>query len=758
MGGATSSTAAASATSQSAILRPGAAWVDDDLFTHCYRCEKEFSPMRRRHHCRMCGAVFCSECCPKTANVDAAIVAKNASMPQTQRDLERICKSCRLPAWMLPMTVLRLPGGSDRGVTTTAGAASRPTPPAAAAERGGSLGPGGNSAARLSKADARKAAKAAQQLAEQWFAKNLVPRADGIVMQTILSFLSVRDRTSVLQAHEAIRQCLPVPPIDTENVFIPIVLADSVGSVYPGVVAVGDGRFAGGFRQGMKGITEAMLSPLGTRPEKGHANARSSATSSRNNQPQHVAHIGSGAEGSVYYAIDRTRSCFVAVKLVSKAFAHVPLCHRYERTFAALEKEVAIHADLDDERIARLHSVFQTRGHVVIVSDAGEGRTARSAAIEVRGHDDAVAAPRRGTQHGHGSPLVREPYPLEHANTPSIVPFTLRVISGVVKALQYMASRGYAHRDIKLDNVILTRDYSNVRLIDFGLAEKFNEEAGNGEGFYVPLGTPSYLSPENIRAVVKHKRRFPASKRTILACDVFSLGVMAYMMLGNKRVYGAANDYNKMLVRAEEGIYCRGEGWERVPASVTNLVQRMLCYRADERPTFEDILADPVFVEYAGDMNVVLEQRYHRVAEAETELHRNWDMVLDANDYSDDDEAFAAASSGYHANSSIITEAAGHSIFRKKPGAAPSNTTTHFEGNFKSPPKADDRTPRQAGVVVVQNFDDEGIVDAVEGDHPSTDDAMHRTTALRYADQSQRMETTAVPLLPTRSQAGSTRR
>ena len=40
----------------------GAHWMPDKLCKLCYSCEVQFTVFRRRHHCRLCGQVFCSSC------------------------------------------------------------------------------------------------------------------------------------------------------------------------------------------------------------------------------------------------------------------------------------------------------------------------------------------------------------------------------------------------------------------------------------------------------------------------------------------------------------------------------------------------------------------------------------------------------------------------------------------------------------------------------------------------------------------------
>ena len=42
-------------------------WIPDSEVSKCEKCYEVFSFIRRRHHCRLCGHVFCKKCC---VNVD----------------------------------------------------------------------------------------------------------------------------------------------------------------------------------------------------------------------------------------------------------------------------------------------------------------------------------------------------------------------------------------------------------------------------------------------------------------------------------------------------------------------------------------------------------------------------------------------------------------------------------------------------------------------------------------------------------------
>src|SRR5262245_46985131 len=38
-------------------------WMPDSRGKECYECQEKFTTFRRRHHCRICGQIFCSRCC-----------------------------------------------------------------------------------------------------------------------------------------------------------------------------------------------------------------------------------------------------------------------------------------------------------------------------------------------------------------------------------------------------------------------------------------------------------------------------------------------------------------------------------------------------------------------------------------------------------------------------------------------------------------------------------------------------------------------
>jgi len=58
-----------------------------------------------------------------------------------------------------------------------------------------------------------------------------------------------------------------------------------------------------------------------------------------------------------------------------------------------------------------------------------------------------------------------------------------------------MHERGYAHRDLKLDNILMDPETKNIKLIDFG----FSLMSSDDQKLSVHCGTPHYMDPDIVR-------------------------------------------------------------------------------------------------------------------------------------------------------------------------------------------------------------------------------------------------------------------
>jgi serine/threonine-protein kinase len=98
----------------------------------------------------------------------------------------------------------------------------------------------------------------------------------------------------------------------------------------------------------------------------------------------------------------------------------------------------------------------------------------------------------------------------------------IKITLGILKALDYIHNHGVVHRDLKPENIMVD-DQDNIKLIDFGIASREGAKRLTYTGYTQALGTPEYISPEQVKG-----------KRGDARSDLYSLGIMFYEMLTGK--------------------------------------------------------------------------------------------------------------------------------------------------------------------------------------------------------------------------------
>ena len=110
-----------------------------------------------------------------------------------------------------------------------------------------------------------------------------------------------------------------------------------------------------------------------------------------------------------------------------------------------------------------------------------------------------------------------------------------RIIEQSATALAYMHSKGWVHRDVKPENIIVNKT-GEVRVIDYALALKVPSGLGKLFAGKPPCqGTHSYMSPEQI-----------LRKPTAVSADVYSFGITCYEFACGRQPF-RANSANELL-------------------------------------------------------------------------------------------------------------------------------------------------------------------------------------------------------------------
>jgi serine/threonine-protein kinase len=100
---------------------------------------------------------------------------------------------------------------------------------------------------------------------------------------------------------------------------------------------------------------------------------------------------------------------------------------------------------------------------------------------------------------------------------------------GICDALDYMHKHGVVHRDLKPENIMVREDGS-IKLIDFGIAMKEDARRLTFTELSPALGTPDYISPEQVKGQRGDQRS-----------DIYALGVMLYEMLAGEPPFIGSN-------------------------------------------------------------------------------------------------------------------------------------------------------------------------------------------------------------------------
>jgi serine/threonine-protein kinase len=191
--------------------------------------------------------------------------------------------------------------------------------------------------------------------------------------------------------------------------------------------------------------------------------------------------IARSGMASIYRATDTRDQRQVALKIPHPDMEADPIL------FDRFQREAGIGEKLEHPKVMRVYG-GEKRTRIYMVMEWCEGRLLRQI-------------------------LDEGPLPRERA---------IRIAIAVLDALDYIHAHGVVHRDLKPENIMVDAQ-DNIKLIDFGIASDTAARRLTYANFTAALGTPNYISPEQVKG-----------KRGDGRSDIFSMGVMLYEMLSGK--------------------------------------------------------------------------------------------------------------------------------------------------------------------------------------------------------------------------------
>jgi len=213
-----------------------------------------------------------------------------------------------------------------------------------------------------------------------------------------------------------------------------------------------------------------------------------------------IEKIGEGAMGQVFTAWDAARQHNVAVKILPRQLA---LDQEFLERF---KREVKLLAQLDHPHIVAFYDSGTQGGLFYLVMEYVDG-------------GDLTKKLRKETR-------LAEPE-------------ALRIAREMALALAQAHGKGMIHRDIKPDNVLLTKDGMS-KISDFGLAKPTEDNQKlTAAGF--SIGTPFYISPEQALGKEKVDPR----------CDLYSLGATLFHMLTGRVPFVHASSTQVMVMHVQ---------------------------------------------------------------------------------------------------------------------------------------------------------------------------------------------------------------
>ncbi|HKB04722.1 MAG TPA: serine/threonine-protein kinase [Gemmataceae bacterium] len=246
-----------------------------------------------------------------------------------------------------------------------------------------------------------------------------------------------------------------------------------------------------------------------------------------------VRRIGVGGMGQVYLARQKSLKRQVAIKILrAELAANATALRRFKAEAEAV-------ANITHAHIVQVYMIGEADGLHYMALEYVDGRNLRDF-LEKKGIPD--------------------------------LPMALEIMRQVAAALERAGELGFVHRDIKPENILLSKK-GEVKVTDFGLSRCFGNDAPihlTQSG--VTMGTPLYMSPEQVRGQAVDPRS-----------DIYSFGVTCYHMIGGEPPFRGTTAFDVALQHVQAEPRPLASLRPDLPPELCAIVHKMMAKRPEDR-------------------------------------------------------------------------------------------------------------------------------------------------------------------------------
>jgi myosin-light-chain kinase len=246
--------------------------------------------------------------------------------------------------------------------------------------------------------------------------------------------------------------------------------------------------------------------------------------------------IGRGKFGTVFRCREKATSLMLAAKFVG-------IVHKQDRR--NVEREVEIMCELQHPRLIQLYDAFEANNAMCFILELVEGGELFERVIG----DDFVLTEK------------------------AVTIFMRQICEGV----QFIHSKNILHLDLKPENILcLTKTGNRIKIIDFGLARKFNPE----NKLQVLFGTPEFVAPEVVN--------FDAIG---FGTDMWSVGVICYVLLSGLSPFMGETDVETMANVTIAQYDFDDEAFDSISNEAKDFIKKLLVKDHKSRLTATECLS-----------------------------------------------------------------------------------------------------------------------------------------------------------------------